>query len=199
MSIIASKAFAVMKRCKGKDAPTVLKNPQKNETGMPLCDLLIAPAIQRDNPMPVREVCQSFFNNALSPFHQYRKNALTDAPAALISGASLTLSSAGRYMPGHARVRNRIKRADRLLSNQLIQRDIPQMYARIIAMLARHLSLCVIATDRRGYPTREWHLLRASLLCDGRSIPLLSKVVPCELQQNAQVQKGFSVRAGWCG
>lgn len=141
--------------------------------------------------MPVRKVCQSFFNNALSPFHQYRKNALIDATAALINGASLTLSSIGRYMPGRCQVKNKIKRADRLLGNQSLQHDIPLIFARIIAMLTRHLSLCVIAVDWSGYPTKEWHLLRASLLCDGRSIPLLSKVVPCELQQNAQVQKAF--------
>lgn len=68
--------------------------------------------------MTVRKVCQSFFNNALSPFHQYRKNALIAATAALINGASLTLSSIGRYMPGRSQVKNKIKRADRLLGNQ---------------------------------------------------------------------------------
>ena len=34
-------------------------------------------------------------------------------------------------------------------------------------------------------------MLRASLICDGRSIPLLSHIVPSAKQQNAQVQKVF--------
>ncbi len=34
-------------------------------------------------------------------------------------------------------------------------------------------------------------MLRASLLCDGCSLPLLSWVVPSEKQQNSQIQKNF--------
>ncbi len=34
-------------------------------------------------------------------------------------------------------------------------------------------------------------MLRASLLCDGRSLPLLSWIVPSEKQQNSQIQKNF--------
>lgn len=58
-------------------------------------------------------------------------------------------------------------------------------------MLTRKLSLCVIAVDWSGYPSQEYHVLRASLLCDGRSLPLLSWVVPSEKQQNGQIQKAF--------
>ncbi|ECJ2350137.1 IS4 family transposase, partial [Salmonella enterica subsp. arizonae] len=35
------------------------------------------------------------------------------------------------------------------------------------------------------------HVLRASLICDGRSIPLLRWIVPSEKQQNAKVQQAF--------
>lgn len=34
-------------------------------------------------------------------------------------------------------------------------------------------------------------MLRASLVCDGRSIPLLSQVVTSDKQQNAEIQSGF--------
>ncbi|EJN4451241.1 IS4 family transposase, partial [Escherichia coli] len=54
--------------------------------------------------MPVHKVCQNFFRDTLAPFHQYRQNALMDATVALINGASLTLISIGRYLPGLARV-----------------------------------------------------------------------------------------------
>ncbi|ECD8848955.1 IS4/IS5 family transposase, partial [Salmonella enterica subsp. enterica] len=49
--------------------------------------------------MPARQVCQNFFHGALAPFHKYRQNALLDATIALINGASLTLTSIGRYLP----------------------------------------------------------------------------------------------------
>ncbi|KGA70684.1 transposase DDE domain protein [Yersinia enterocolitica] len=141
--------------------------------------------------MPARQVCQNFFRDALAPFHKYRQNALLDATIALINGASLTLTSIGRYLPGAAQVKNKIKRIDRLLGNESLHRDIPLIFKNIISMLTRKLSLCVIAVDWSGYPSQENHVLRASLICDGRSIPLLSWVVPSKKQQNTQIQKDF--------
>lgn len=139
--------------------------------------------------MPARQVCLNFFHNALAPFHKYRQNALLDATIALINGASLTLTSIGRYLPGPAQVKNKIKRVDRLLGNESLHRDIPLIFRNIIAMLTSQLSLCVIAVDWSGYPSQEHHVLRASLLCDGHSLPLLSWIVPSEKQQNSQIQK----------
>ncbi|HHB1475379.1 TPA: IS4 family transposase [Yersinia enterocolitica] len=141
--------------------------------------------------MPARQVCQNFFRDALAPFHKYRQNALLNATIALINGASLTLTSIGRYLPGAAQVKNKIKRIDRLLGNESLHRDIPLIFKNIISMLTRKLSLCVIAVDWSGYPSQENHVLRASLICDGRSIPLLSWVVPSKKQQNTQIQKDF--------
>jgi hypothetical protein len=141
--------------------------------------------------MPARQVCQNFFRDSLAPFHKYRQNALLDATMALINGASLTLTSIGRYLPGAAQVKNKIKRIDRLLGNESLHRDIPLIFKNIISMLTRQLSLCVIAVDWSGYPSQEYHVLRASPICDGRSIPLLSWIVPSEKQQNSQIRKDF--------
>ncbi|EAO2083487.1 IS4 family transposase [Salmonella enterica] len=141
--------------------------------------------------MPARQVCQNFFRDALAPFHKYRQNVLLDATIALINGASLTLTSIGRYLPGAAQVKNKIKRVDRLLGNESLHRDIPLIFKSIISMLTSPLSLCVIAVDWSGYPSQEYHVLRASLLCDGRSLPLLSWIVPSEKQQNAKIQNAF--------
>ncbi|MGT8741397.1 IS4 family transposase [Klebsiella oxytoca] len=141
--------------------------------------------------MPAYRVCQNFFRDALAPFHKYRQKALLDATTALINGASLTLTSIGRYLPGTAHVKNKIKRVDRLLGNTSLHRDTPLIFKRIISMLTNRLSLCVIAVDWSGYPSQEYHVLRASLICDGRSIPLLSWIVPSEKQQNAQIQQAF--------
>ncbi|KHT36440.1 IS4 family transposase [Pectobacterium carotovorum] len=141
--------------------------------------------------MPAYQVCQNFFRDALAPFHKYRQNALLDATLALINGASLTLTSIGRYLPGAAQVKNKIKRVDRLLGNESLHRDIPLIFRGIITMLTRKLSLCVIAVDWSGYPSQEYHVLRASLLCDGRSLPLLSWIISSEKQQNSQIQRAF--------
>jgi hypothetical protein len=51
--------------------------------------------------------------------------------------------------------------------------------------------LCAIAIDWSGYPSQAFHVLRASLVCEGRSIPLMSQVVPSSRQQHMQVHKAF--------
>lgn len=141
--------------------------------------------------MPVRRLCQDFFRDALGSFHKYRQNALIDATTALVTGASLTLTSIGRFLPGEAQVKNKIKRVDRLLGNESLQQDVPIIFNKIISMLTSRLSLCVIAVDWSGYPSQEYHVLRASLICDGRSIPLLSHIAPSSKQNNGDVQKAF--------
>ncbi|AGQ71187.1 hypothetical protein AIW76_20490 [Salmonella enterica] len=85
--------------------------------------------------MPAYQVCQNFFRDALAPFHKNRQNALLDATLALINGASLTLTSLGRYLPGAAQVKNKIKRVDRLLGNESLHCDIPLIFKDIINML----------------------------------------------------------------
>ncbi|ECA1253158.1 IS4 family transposase, partial [Salmonella enterica subsp. enterica serovar Chailey] len=119
--------------------------------------------------MSARQACQSFFCGALVPFHKYRQNALLDA-------------SIGRYLPGTAQVKNKIKRVDRMLGNVSLHHNIPLIFRNIISMLTNRLSLCVIAVDWSGYPSQEYHVLRASLICDGRSLSLLSWIVPSEKQ-----------------
>lgn len=140
--------------------------------------------------MPARTLCQKFFRGALNPFHQYRQNALLDSTVALTRGTSLTLTSIGRYLPGSAQVKNKIKRVDRLLGNTSLH-DIPLIFLNIISLLTRQFSWCVIAVDWSGYPSQEYHILRASLICDGRSIPLLSRLVPSAKQNNSLIQKEF--------
>lgn len=141
--------------------------------------------------MPVRRVCQTFFHDALMPVHKYRQSALPDATVALINGASLTLTSIGRHLPGSAQVKNKIKRVDRLLGNPSLHRDIPLIFNNFTSLLTRQLSLCVIAVDWSGYPSQDYHVLRASLICDGRAIPLLSHIVPSAEQQKATHHRAF--------
>lgn len=76
-----------------------------------------------------------FFPRCLSSVSQNRQNALLDATLALINGASLTLTSLGRYLPGAAQVKNKIKRVDRLLGNESLHCDIPLIFKDIINML----------------------------------------------------------------
>lgn len=141
--------------------------------------------------MPVSQVCHKFFSQSLNSIHQYRKKALLDMTVALTRGASLSLTSIGRHLPGPARVKHKIKRVDRHLNSDLMFSDIPSVYQQLVSRLTHSLSVCLIAVDWSGYPSSELSVLRASLLCDGRAIPLMSKVISSRYQNNSAVQNAF--------
>jgi len=141
--------------------------------------------------MPARSLCQKFFQNTLAPLHAYRQKALVDAPSAVINGANLTLTSIGRYLPGKAHVKHKIKRADRLLGNHRLQEEIPTIFKLITRRIVQHMPRVFILIDWSSYHREDFQLLRASLACDGRSLPLMSKVVPKSLQGNPDVHEQF--------
>lgn len=110
---------------------------------------------------------------------------------ALCNGAELTLTSLGRRLPGRAHVKNKIKRVDRALGNKALHRDLPLIQQQLTHTITSLMPFCVIAVDWTGWHDKNWHLLRASLVCNGRSLPLMSDVVPARLAQNSEVQCRF--------
>ena len=141
--------------------------------------------------MPARSLCQNFLNNILAPLHLYRQKSLIDATNAVINGASLTLTSIGRHLTGTASVKNKIKRVDRLLGNRHLQNEVSTIFQRITQKITRGMSRVVILIDWSAYHASRFQLLRASLACDGRSLPLMSCVVPSSQTANADVHERF--------
>jgi len=109
----------------------------------------------------------------------------------LIKGASLTLTSIGRYLPGSAKVKHKIKRVDRFLANPRMHQDIPDIYCSIARKITSTLPHCLIAIDWSACWKQEFQMLRASLLSDGRAIPLLNRIEPLKKQGNHQVHVEF--------
>ncbi|MER1498636.1 IS4 family transposase, partial [Enterobacter cloacae] len=80
--------------------------------------------------------------------------------------------------------------------NTALHRDIPRIQHLLTHTITSLMPFCVIAVDWTGWHDRNWYdrnwyLLRASLVCNGRSLPLMSEVVPAELAQNSDVQCRF--------
>ncbi|ALX92437.1 MULTISPECIES: IS4 family transposase [unclassified Serratia (in: enterobacteria)] len=141
--------------------------------------------------MPLQTVCQKFFSASLRGIHSFRINVLISMAIALCNGADLTLTSLGRSLPGRAHVKNKIKRVDRALGNTAIHHELPLIQQMLTRSITSLMPFCVIAVDWSGWHDKNWHLLRASLVCNGRSLPLMSEVVPAWLAQNSQVQCAF--------
>lgn len=141
--------------------------------------------------MPARSLCRKFLKNILEPLHLYRQKALIDATSAVINGASLTLTSIGRHLTGTASVKNKIKRVDRLLGNPHLQNEISTIFHRVTQKITQGMSRAVILIDWSAYHASRFQLLRASLACDGRSLPLMSCVVSSSQTANAEVHERF--------
>lgn len=148
--------------------------------------------------MPARVLCQKFFKSVLEPLHLYRQKSLIDATSAVINGASLTLTSIGRHLTGTASVKNKIKRVDRLLGNSHMQNEVSTIFQRVTRKITQGMSRAVILIDWSAYHASRFQLLRASLACDGRSLPLMSCVVPSSQTANAEVHERFLESLAQC-
>jgi hypothetical protein len=127
--------------------------------------------------MPEPLLCHKYFKNSLSSFNNARMKTLMSCSDALISGNKLTLTEIGRSLSGAAYVKHKIKRVDRFLNNKHLQNERIAIYQALAQPIISSLPTLAIAVDWSGACGHEYHLLRASLLVDGRSIVILNMIV----------------------
>lgn len=127
--------------------------------------------------MPDISLCHKYFEKSLSTFNNARMKTLMSCSDALISGNKLTLTEIGRNLTGSAQVKHKIKRVDRFLNNERLLKERTVIYQALAEPIISTLPMLAIAVDWSGACGHEYHLLRASLLVDGRSIVLLNMVV----------------------
>lgn len=141
--------------------------------------------------MSVKQLCQKYINNALKSTHATRRCALFDVSWALTQGARLSVTHLGRHLEGSAYVKHKIKRADRLLSNKHIQQELIHIYKELFAPILSSLSTINLAVDWSGYDGHDYHVIRASLLFEGRSIPIYNQVFAQESLGSQQAHELF--------
>jgi hypothetical protein len=127
--------------------------------------------------MPELSLCHKYFKNSLSSFNNARMKTLISCSNALISGNKLTLTEIGRNLTGTSSVKHKIKRVDRFLKNKHLQSERVAVYQALAKPIISALPALAIAVDWSGCCGHEYHLLRASLLVDGRSIVIYNRVV----------------------
>jgi hypothetical protein len=109
----------------------------------------------------------------------------------LIAGNTLSLTKIGRHLPGKAKVKHKIKRVDRFIGNQKLHDENTAISAAIARRITACLPSCVIAIDWSGCCSQDFHVLRASLVYDGRGLPLLNRVVSSERQEHNDEHQQF--------
>ncbi len=131
----------------------------------------------------------------LTGIHARRRATLLEAVAATVGGPRLTLTDIGRRFGGGASLRNKIKRADRLLGNRHLQGQARAIYAALARKLLSGALEPLIVIDWSDLKAdQSLHLLRASLPVGGRSLTLYEEVHPQGKLGNRQVQHRFLQR-----
>lgn len=112
------------------------------------------------------------------PFmHETRRESLESVLDSCLRNEQLSVTSLGRGINSEAYEKHNIKRADRLLSNGHLQRELPQVYKSLSSVVLQGLEGVVILVDWSNLDSRDEHfLLRASVALKGRPITIYEEV-----------------------
>lgn len=109
----------------------------------------------------------------------------------LLVGGTLSLTGLGRALKSNAKVKNNIKRIDRLLSNKSLKREREKIYAIAANLVISHIKRPAIIVDWSPLPDPNCYLLRAIVPVKGRGLTIYEEVHSLKKQNNHMVHKAF--------
>jgi hypothetical protein len=119
---------------------------------------------------------------------------MVDAVFALLRCRRLVLMELARGWPGAERVRAPLKKLDRLLSNKHLQAERTKLYEQIVRLSVRTDEPVIIVDWSTLKADESWHLLRAALAIQGRTLTLYEEIHPQHQAQSPKVHKAFLKR-----
>jgi hypothetical protein len=109
----------------------------------------------------------------------------------LLLGRRLTLMELARHFPGAEYVHAPLKRLDRFLGNHSVHGLRRQYYRQAAHWLIQSDRPVIIVDWSELKSDGCWHLLRAGIVCRGRTITLYEEVHPEALKGNSHVEAAF--------
>ena len=125
--------------------------------------------------MHAKAIVKLMLNTCLSSLHEKQAEALRVGVCAALEGGRLSLSQLARKLRGRVALRHRVKRMDRLLGNDAIHAKRTEAYGSLARHWLSHLGPVDWSTLTQD---QQWHLLRASITVEGRSVTLYEEVHP---------------------
>jgi len=127
--------------------------------------------------MKVSHILNKTLSLVTPNMHGHRRNALNAGVNSLINGAAATVTSLGRGITSKAKEKHKIKRADRLLSNQHLHRERTAIYQALAQYTVGHSQRPIILIDWSDLDEYKRHfLLRATLASHGRGLCVYEEV-----------------------
>lgn len=113
----------------------------------------------------------------LSWMHKKRCEALFCVALSAVEGGKLSVTGLGRSMEGRAREKHKIKKADRLLSNDILGDEILEVYRSLAAAVIGAIRRPIIQVDWSNIDMgQNFFLLRATCAVHGRSLTIYEEV-----------------------
>jgi len=145
--------------------------------------------------MNVRPILTNFLHSVTPSMHACRRTALEKCIRSASTKNHLSVTSLGRSIEGKTFEKHRIKCADRLLSNQNLQREIPDIYQAITQMLTQGVAQPVLLVDWSDLdPSKKNFLLRAGMVCEGRSVTLYEEIHELKTKEKPATHRQFLER-----
>jgi len=142
--------------------------------------------------MHAKGIVNRLLGSCLSGLHAKRAASISAAVWSALDGGRLSLSQLARSVSSESAMRHRIKRIDRLLGNAVIYGARLSIYQAVAEhWLAGIRQLLIIVDWSDVTPDQRWHLLRASVVVDGRSVTLYEEIHPQRKYGDREVHRRF--------
>ena len=129
--------------------------------------------------MHAKGIVNLMLANCLSSLHEKQAEALRAGVCAAVEGGHLSLSQLARKLRSQVALRHRVKRMDRLLGNGAIHARRIEVYGSLARQWLAGLGPLLSVGDWSPLTAdQRWHLLRASIAVEGRSVDLPPTGVP---------------------
>jgi hypothetical protein len=129
--------------------------------------------------MHAKGIVDAMLGNCLSSLHAKLAESVKTAVCSALVGGRLSLSQLARSVDSQTAMRHRIKRIDRLLGSEALHGERATIYHEVAAQWLAGIDHLLVVVDWSDATTdQQWHLLRASVSVEGRSMTLYEEVHP---------------------
>jgi len=131
----------------------------------------------------------------LESLHAKRARAMTDMVEALLQGGRASLSAIAQHLPRPCTFKHRLKAVDRLLGNAGLHQHRAELYQALAQHWLHGMRHWLVVVDWSDLTLdQHWHLLRASVVVEGRSVTLYEEVHPQKRLGHPAVHRRFVQR-----
>ena len=146
--------------------------------------------------MHKRLFCQNLLDNALEEgIHKKRKACLVRFISSLMDySTQLSVTEIGKTLSSNATVKSKIYAAQTFVNNVKLERHIGQIYKGFAHFFWGNAQEIVLLVDWTGACSKGYHVLAASIVAHGRSIPIYHEMYHESEQEQAAIQSAFLSR-----